>query len=86
MTKLAVLKKIFRLAKVINFNDTTICEGKNYTLTAPNATAYSWSTGSNTNSISVTQTGDYSVEITAAKRVRARAREMSLTERFSECQ
>jgi gliding motility-associated-like protein len=46
--------------------DTTICEGENYTLTAPNSTEYLWSTGSNNNSISVNQTGDYSVEITAA--------------------
>ena len=46
--------------------DTTICEGENHTLTAPNATVYLWSTGSNNNSISVNQTGDYSVEITAA--------------------
>ncbi|NUN99964.1 MAG: VCBS repeat-containing protein [Saprospiraceae bacterium] len=43
--------------------DTLFCQGSSVELTASDATAYTWSTGAVTPSISVTETGDYSVTI-----------------------
>ena len=48
-------------------NDTTICEKESVTLNAPLATSYSWSTGANTQSIDVTTTGIYTIEISNEK-------------------
>tara|TARA_Y100001954_G_scaffold198000_1_gene215147 strand:- start:17591 stop:22567 length:4977 start_codon:yes stop_codon:yes gene_type:complete len=48
-------------------NDTTICEKESVTLNAPSAASYSWSTGENIQSIDVTTTGIYTVEISNDK-------------------
>jgi len=40
-----------------------ICPGASYTLTAPTGTSYSWSTGSTSSSITVTDQGDYYVTV-----------------------
>lgn len=45
--------------------DTTICPGQNLTLKAPTAVSYVWNTLATTQSINVTETGTYSVTITA---------------------
>ncbi len=54
-------------ALVVNIgNDTTLCIGANLTLDAGNAGAgYHWSTGANTQTITVAATGNYSVTVTA---------------------
>jgi len=50
----------------ISFNaDTTICPGQNLTIKAPLAASYSWSNSATTQSLKVTETGTYSVTITA---------------------
>lgn len=46
--------------------DTTFCYGGNVTLTSSSATTYTWSTGANTQSINVTQSGTYNVVIQGA--------------------
>jgi hypothetical protein len=43
--------------------DTVLCEGENLTLTAPSGATYLWSNGSNQQSISVNQSGNYFVTI-----------------------
>jgi len=45
---------------------TTFCAGGNVTLSAPAGYTYSWSNGASTQSISVTQSGNYSVTVTDA--------------------
>ena len=44
-------------------NDTTLCEGNSLTLDAGVAQSYTWSTGENTQTIDVNQTGFYTVTI-----------------------
>ncbi|GAB4496426.1 MAG: hypothetical protein OHK0019_28110 [Saprospiraceae bacterium] len=44
--------------------DTTFCGGGSVTLTASTASSYTWSTGANTQSITVTESGSYSVTTT----------------------
>jgi gliding motility-associated-like protein len=48
-------------------NDTTICTGASLSLDAGNYQNYTWSTTENTQTIDVTTTGDYSVEVTNSK-------------------
>ncbi len=45
-------------------NNSTICKGASITITAPIGTSYQWSTGETSQSISITQAGDYYVEVT----------------------
>lgn len=45
---------------------TTFCNGSNVVLTAVAGLSYNWSNGSNTASVTVTQTGNYSVTVTDA--------------------
>ncbi len=45
---------------------TTFCAGGSVTLTASSGTSYLWNTGATTQSISVTNAGDYSVRVTGA--------------------
>ncbi len=45
-------------------SDTTLCVGQTQTLTATSGQSWLWSTGATTQSISVTQTGNYSVILT----------------------
>jgi len=45
--------------------DTTICPGQNLTIKAPVATSYAWNTKATTQSLKVSETGTYSVTITA---------------------
>ncbi len=47
-------------------NDTTICQNQSLILDAGNAANYLWSTGATTKTITVTTTGTYSVNISAA--------------------
>lgn len=44
--------------------DTVLCEGEVGTLTCSNASSFHWSTGANTRSINVSETGTYSVVVT----------------------
>ncbi len=48
------------------FGPQFICEGQAITLTSTTASSYLWSTGETTQSITVTQAGDYSVTVTDA--------------------
>lgn len=45
-------------------NNATICKGGSITVTAPLGSSYQWSTGETTSSISVSQAGNYFVEVT----------------------
>ncbi len=45
---------------------TTFCTGGSVTLTAPTSTSYLWSTGATTQSITVSTSGSYSVQVTNA--------------------
>jgi len=51
-------------ATVTTSGATTFCQGGNVTLTANSGSSYLWSNGQTTQSISVSQTGTYSVEVT----------------------
>jgi glutamine amidotransferase-like uncharacterized protein len=44
-------------------NDLEICEGETLLLTASEGTAYNWSSGEDTQTISITESGDYSVAV-----------------------
>ncbi len=56
----------FALGGSLNLgNDTTLCNGSSLTLNAANAgSAYLWSTGATTQTVTVTQTGTYLVQVT----------------------
>jgi hypothetical protein len=45
--------------------DTVLCEGETVVLSAPNGGSYLWNNGSNSQSITVTQSGNYSVTVFA---------------------
>lgn len=49
---------------VITASDTVVCDGQIVTLTSSLASAYDWSTGANTQSITVTENDVYSVTVT----------------------
>jgi len=52
---------------VVNLgSDVTFCQGFSITLDAGNASQYAWSTSETTQTIEVTQSGDYSVTVTSA--------------------
>lgn len=58
---------------------TTFCEGGSVTLDAGSYTNYSWSTGSNNQSINVTQSGSYSVTVTDANGCSAASPSVTVT-------
>jgi PKD repeat protein len=52
----------------ISASSTAICEGESVTLsTNQNFTSYSWTSGQNTNAISISQAGTYSLNVTDAR-------------------
>lgn len=53
-------------ATITSSGNNILCPGQSLTLTAPAGYNYLWSDGSTTQSISVSQTGDYNVQVTAA--------------------
>lgn len=53
-------------ATVTSSGSNILCPGQSLTLTAPAGYNYLWSDGSTTQSISVSQTGDYNVQVSAA--------------------
>ncbi len=53
-------------ASIAVSGSTTICSGSNVILTASSGSAYIWSTGATTQTISVNQTGIYNVTVTAS--------------------
>ncbi len=53
------------LAPISLGNDTTVCDGTNFTLTAGDYDVYNWNNGASSDSaLLITQTGDYSVVVT----------------------
>ncbi|WP_353150615.1 IPT/TIG domain-containing protein, partial [Flavobacterium sp.] len=58
---------------------TTFCSGGSVVLTASPATSYSWSTGATTQSITVNQSGNYSVSIINANRCALRSESVAVT-------
>jgi len=59
---------------------TTFCEGGSVTLTAPESSSYSWSTGATTRSITVDASGAYSVTVTNAAGCSATSTPVAVTE------
>lgn len=51
---------------VLTSNETTFCQGGSVTLTSSSSNTYLWSTGETTQSINVSQSGDYFVQINGA--------------------
>jgi hypothetical protein len=58
---------------------TTFCSGGSVVLTASPATSYSWSTGATTQSITVNQSGNYSVSIINENRCALRSESVAVT-------
>lgn len=60
-----IITQVAQLNQIIASPNDSICEGEEVTLTALNpAGSYSWSTGDTTQSITVSQAGNYSVTVT----------------------
>lgn len=64
---------------VVPNGPTTFCQGGNVTLTSAPGTNYAWSNGSNTQNITVTQTGSYKVTVTDNNNCTAASSNVSVT-------
>ena len=65
--------KIVDLPVVNLIQDTSLCDGQNITLNAGSGTLYLWNTGETTQTITVTQTGTYSVIVDGGNGTRCNA-------------
>lgn len=52
------------IVQITTFDTTTFCEGESATITATQGTAYSWTNGATTQSITVNESGSYHVTVT----------------------
>lgn len=59
-----VLVSAAPIVQITTFDSTTFCEGGSATLTATQGTAYAWTNGANTQSITVSESGSYHVTVT----------------------
>ena len=75
----AVTQGSFPSATVTPSGPTTFCQGGNVTLSAPAGLSYHWNTGANSQSISVSQAGNYAVTVTDGNNCQAGSTITSVT-------
>ncbi|MFM8596585.1 MAG: PKD-like domain-containing protein, partial [Flavobacteriales bacterium] len=75
----AVVVNALPAATITANGPTTFCQGGSVTLTASSGTAYAWSNGATTQSITVSATGNYSVTVTNANGCSATSTPVAVT-------
>ena len=75
----AVTVNALPVATIMASGSTTLCTGEQITLTAPAGNSYAWSNGATTQSITVTQAGNYTVQVTNASGCQATSAPTTVT-------